>query len=277
MRTAVQTKIGRSRSRSVEHNWNAGLVEKIDECNNQVALRERADRVAIRDCHRIHIELIRAATRDRSIAALRFDIQFVAKSGWQLHYLSRPQSGYFERWRIWPLGVTAKRKSEDVSEVSAVDSFGIDHQPTIGRPEGCPGGDIVMDSQIDQADFEQLLSRFSEGGRDPSERKRLGLLIECDQTRRQQYLEYCQIHAILRSEHGLLAAWSPPTRQADGEPQNTLCNSWRWRRQAIYYAAAAVFAVVITGVWLLTINRDRPPFHGAELAVLSKAVGAQFT
>jgi len=68
-----------------------------------------------------------------------------------------------------------------------------------------------MDSQIDQADFEQLLSRFSEGGLDPSERTRLGLLIESDQTRRLRYLEYCQIHAILRSEHGLLTAWTPPT------------------------------------------------------------------
>src|SRR6476661_8547374 len=51
-------------------------------------------------------------------------------------------------------------------------------------PEGCPGGNIVMDSQIEHADFEQLLSRFSEGCLEPSERKRLGLLIESDQARR---------------------------------------------------------------------------------------------
>jgi ferric-dicitrate binding protein FerR (iron transport regulator) len=133
-----------------------------------------------------------------------------------------------------------------------------------------------MDNQIEQADFEQLLSRFSEGCLEPSERKRLGLLIESDQARRQLYLEYCQIHAILRSEHGLLAAWSPPTSQADGELQNIFCESWRWRRQVVYLAAAAVFLIVAASVSFLVVNRDRRPFRGPEMAVLSKAVGAQF-
>ena len=133
-----------------------------------------------------------------------------------------------------------------------------------------------MDSQIDQADFEQLLSGISEGRLEPSERKRLGHLIESDQTRRQLYLEYCQIHAILRSEHGLLTAWSPLTSQPVGEPQDVLCESWRWRRQVVYLAAAAIFVIVVAAVSFLTVNRDRPPFRGAELAMLSKAVGAQF-
>jgi hypothetical protein len=132
-----------------------------------------------------------------------------------------------------------------------------------------------MDSQIDQADFEQLLSRLSETGLDSTERKGLALLIESDQSRRQQYLEYCQIHAILRSEHGLLTAWSPPSVHADEEPQGVVCKSWRWRRRVVHLAAAAVFLIVVTGMWLL-INRDHPPFRGTEIAVLSKAVGAQF-
>jgi Concanavalin A-like lectin/glucanases superfamily/FecR protein len=133
-----------------------------------------------------------------------------------------------------------------------------------------------MGSQMEQSDFEQLLSRFSEGGLNPSEHNRLGLLIESDKSRRQQYLEYCQIHAILRSEHGLLTAWAPPTTRSGGERQNGLCQSWRWRRQVVYLAAAAVFLIVVAGVSFLSINRNRPPFRGAEMAVLSKAVGAQF-
>jgi hypothetical protein len=133
-----------------------------------------------------------------------------------------------------------------------------------------------MDSQIEQADFEQLLSRFSDGSLEPPERERLGHLIESDSARRQLYLEYCQIHAILRSEHGLLAAWSPPTSEPDGKRQNVLCESWRWRRQVVYLAAAAVFAIVVAGVSFLAVNRDRPPFRGAEMAVLSKSVGAEF-
>src|SRR4051794_34397638 len=117
------------------------------------------------------------------------------------------------------------------------------------RPEGCLGGNIVMNSQIDRADFEHLLSRFSEGGLDPSDTKRLAVLIESDRTRRRLYLEYCQIHAILRSEHGLLAAWSPPTNLRAGEPQDGLCKSWRWRRKVVYLAAAAVLLIVIASVW----------------------------
>lgn len=133
-----------------------------------------------------------------------------------------------------------------------------------------------MDRQIDQAEFEQLLCRFPEGRLDPSERERLGHLIESDRTRRMVYLEYCQIHAILRSEHGLLTAWSPTTIQADGTSRDALCTSWRWRRSVVYFAAAAVIMFVAAGVCFLTFNRSHAPFRGAEIALLSKAVGAQF-
>jgi hypothetical protein len=133
-----------------------------------------------------------------------------------------------------------------------------------------------MGRQIDQAEFEQLLCRFPEGRLDPSERERLGLLIESDRTRRMVYLEYCQIHAILRSEHGLLTAWSPTASQADESSCDALCASWRWRRPVVYLAAAAVIMFVTAGICFLTVHRNHSPFRGEEIALLSKAVGAQF-
>src|SRR4051812_1428765 len=133
-------------------------------------------------------------------------------------------------------------------------------------PEGCPGGNIVMDSQIDQADFEQLLSRLSETGLDSTERKGLALLIESDQSRRQQYLEYCQIHAILRSEHGLLTAWSPPSVHADEDLQGVVCKLWRWRRRVVCLTPAGRLPLVGSSGLVLTHHPD-PPLSGPAMAV----------
>jgi hypothetical protein len=133
-----------------------------------------------------------------------------------------------------------------------------------------------MDSQFDQPDFDQLLSRLSECGLDPSERERLAFYLKSDQQLRKLYLEYCQIHAILRSEHGLLTAWSPTTGQPESSFQNARCESWRWRRQVLCLVAAAVTLILAAGVWFIAISHDRPPFRGIEMATLSKVVGAQF-
>jgi hypothetical protein len=133
-----------------------------------------------------------------------------------------------------------------------------------------------MDHPNDLDDFDRLLSQLLDRGLDPSGLQRLGILIESDRSLRRQYLEFCQMHALLRSEHGLLTSWSPTTNQINGEPNDILCESWRWRRQVVYFAAAAVFMFVAAGIWFLAVNRDRPPFRGAETALLSKAVGARF-
>jgi hypothetical protein len=135
----------------------------------------------------------------------------------------------------------------------------------------------MIDSHDKRLDFERLLSRMTEGALSQSDRQQLGILIESDQTMRREYLEYCQMHALLRSEHGLLAAWSATAAQADENSEEGYRRSWLTRRTAIYSAAAAIFVAVAAGLCFLEVNRVHPPFRGPEIAVLSKVVGARFT
>jgi len=125
--------------------------------------------------------------------------------------------------------------------------------------------------------FERLLSQLTEGALGPSDIQQLGGFIESDQTMRREYQEYCQMHAMLRSEHGLLTAWSAPADHANSVLEETSHHWQRTRRNAIFSAVAAVFVVVAAGVYFLNVNRIDPPFRGDEIAMLSKAVGARFS
>jgi hypothetical protein len=134
----------------------------------------------------------------------------------------------------------------------------------------------MIDSHNKRRDFERLLSQLTDGALSQSGVDQLGVLIESDETMRREYLDYCQMHALLRSEHGLLSAWTATAVQADEASE--VSPHWRkTRRTAIYSAAAAIFIVVAAGLCFLEVNRVRPPFRGDEIAVLSKAVGARFT
>jgi hypothetical protein len=133
-----------------------------------------------------------------------------------------------------------------------------------------------MDNQSQKSDFERFLSRMSEGPLEASEVRRLGQLIEADRMLRRQYLEYCQMHSLLRSEHGLLTACSASPGGADEERQAPARRSWISRSQAYWVAAAATFLAVAAGVSFLKAQHDRTPHRGGETAVLGKAVGARF-
>jgi hypothetical protein len=61
-----------------------------------------------------------------------------------------------------------------------------------------------MNNEVIASDFEGLLSRLTENGLTELELQQLGALIEKDSELRLQYLDYCQIHGLLRAEHGLL-------------------------------------------------------------------------
>ncbi len=55
-----------------------------------------------------------------------------------------------------------------------------------------------MEDRNIQLEFVQLLSLFSDGRLNDAELVRLGLLMQSDVELRKQYLEYCQMHALLR-------------------------------------------------------------------------------
>jgi anti-sigma factor RsiW len=63
-----------------------------------------------------------------------------------------------------------------------------------------------MGDRINQVEFAQLLSMFLDGRLNDAELARLGALILSDVALKKQYLEYCQMLALLRSEHGLLTS-----------------------------------------------------------------------
>jgi hypothetical protein len=132
-----------------------------------------------------------------------------------------------------------------------------------------------MDNQTQFNDFEQLLSRLSEGQLESSEVQRLGELIEADRPLRKQYLECCQMHSLLRSEHGVLTACSTSSA-AEEDGQVSLPKPRISRSQSYWIAAAASLLVVAAGVSFLKLQRDRAPYRGAETAVLGRAVGARF-
>ncbi len=134
----------------------------------------------------------------------------------------------------------------------------------------------MMDDLNQQLDFERLLGQLTDGGLSQSEHQRLGVLIESDRMLRRRYLEYCQMHALLRSEHGLLTAWSTSAAQAD-EDILAFTHGWGFQvRRLLYWTAAASLLIIAVGITILGVNRERPPYRGAETAVLSKIVAARF-
>lgn len=105
---------------------------------------------------------------------------------------------------------------------------------------------------------------------------RLGVLMHSDMDLRKQYLVYCQMHALLRSEQGLLASWSPSYASHDPPATKSFARRFHFVRTRRFAAAASLMAVV-TLLLVATYGRPQAPLRGAETATVSKAVGARFT
>jgi ferric-dicitrate binding protein FerR (iron transport regulator) len=82
-------------------------------------------------------------------------------------------------------------------------------------------------------ELEALLAAMTEGGLDAAGRARLAAILREHPDARQVYLEYCQMHALLESAHGVLHALEAPRQKLRG-----------------LVAAAAAAAVVIAGILL---------------------------
>ena len=136
-----------------------------------------------------------------------------------------------------------------------------------------------MSAQDDNRKFDSLLSRLTEGGLDETQYQQLGRLIETDRNLRVQYLDYCQIHGLLRAEHGLLASWN---EWADESPSSSPRSTGRSlpRRSpsalAFWGVAAALLAVLATVVARYGPAQPEAPFRGEVVALLQKQVRAQF-
>ncbi|HXG62846.1 MAG TPA: FecR family protein [Planctomycetota bacterium] len=65
-------------------------------------------------------------------------------------------------------------------------------------------------------EFEALLAGLLDGRLETSERERLFRILRESSDARRMYLDFCQMHAILVSAHGVLQAFGPPVRRRSG-------------------------------------------------------------
>lgn len=127
-----------------------------------------------------------------------------------------------------------------------------------------------------ETEFERLLAALTEGALRAEEVEQLDGMLRADAGLRRRYLEHCQIHALLKSEHGLLVGWS--TCGPDSEGAAPASSRLRTAKiVAFALATAATVAVVATGLWWKDAERPVSPFRGERVAVLSKSVGAEFS
>lgn len=66
---------------------------------------------------------------------------------------------------------------------------------------------------VGSPEFDALLAALTEGTLDAAGRSRLQEILRADAGARRFYLEYCQMHALLRSAHGALQAMETPARR----------------------------------------------------------------
>ncbi|MCC6492432.1 MAG: FecR domain-containing protein [Pirellulales bacterium] len=137
-----------------------------------------------------------------------------------------------------------------------------------------------MNDRDENRRFESLLGRLLEGGLNDEDRLEFGRFLEHDPSRRFQYLDYCQMHGLLRAEHGLLSSWQefdeelPPLNAPRQKP------AWRGLRSlvgvGVAAAVVAVLAAVVARSSRIPPATSTPPFRGDVVARLQKQVDARF-
>jgi ferric-dicitrate binding protein FerR (iron transport regulator) len=132
-----------------------------------------------------------------------------------------------------------------------------------------------MSEQDDKRQFEMLLGRLTEGGLDDAQFHQLGRLIESDGARRTQYLHYCQMHGLLRAEHGLLASWGMSELDVPA-PQVGVASRRLTRALPILALAAVLLVAIATVLWINHTPEESAPFRGEVVALLKKQVRARF-
>src|SRR3712207_3807082 len=127
-------------------------------------------------------------------------------------------------------------------------------------------------SELVNQQFERLLSKLTDAVLDEGEIRELGALIASDARLRNRYLEYCQIHAMLRAEHGLLASWGVPDLEVVPAPRRE--KLWRPMPWIAMCCAASVVAISAVAAWNYAIEQDvattaQQPYRGADVARIS--------
>jgi hypothetical protein len=130
--------------------------------------------------------------------------------------------------------------------------------------------------------FESLLILLSESQLNDAQASDLGRLIELHPVLRIRYLEHCQMHALLRDQHGLLASWSPSDETAAvhaGDKSFT----WSARRViGVCIALAAMLGIVAVGFWDIGLDatpvavKPSQPYRGKTVAQLKNHLRAEF-
>jgi ferric-dicitrate binding protein FerR (iron transport regulator) len=97
-----------------------------------------------------------------------------------------------------------------------------------------------------------LLGAMTEGRLDNAGRRRLTQLVREEPEARGLYLDYCQMHALLRSAHGVLTALEPPERQ---------------RRRRVGWLAVGVAVLALAATAAFVMVRLAWPASGLESTI----------
>jgi hypothetical protein len=140
-----------------------------------------------------------------------------------------------------------------------------------------------MMAAFDYRRFDLLLGKLSEAALTDVERDELRRAVESSPVLRGRYLDYCQMHALLRAEHGLLASWEAAEIQPLVSKRATSWQSHLTRRSLGAFAAivslACVIAVLLSsfgGRNDSTALKNQQPYRGPIVGHLTKQVHAKF-